>query len=102
MKITLFTDPHLGTERQAHTTRASAKALQQALYQKAMLVVKSSSLPKFCLGDLLDKANNPEATVLQAYNVGIECDSVLSGNHDETNREGVVTTLGAQIGRAHV
>lgn len=95
MKITLFTDPHLGTERQAHTTRASAKALQQALYEKAMLVVKSSSLPKFCLGDLLDRANNPEATVLQAYNVGIECDSVLSGNHDETNREGVVTTLGA-------
>lgn len=95
MDITLFTDPHLGTERQAHTTRASAKFLQTALYTAAMNVIQSSKLPVYCLGDLVDKANNNEATVLQAYNVGIACEGVLSGNHDETNREGVVTTLGA-------
>lgn len=94
-KITLFTDPHLGTERQAHTTRESAKALQFSLYMSARTVVDASPYPVFCLGDLLDKANNPEAIVLQAYEVGSRCKQVLSGNHDETNRLGVVTTLAA-------
>lgn len=94
-KIALFTDPHLGTDRQAHTTRASAKALQQSIYEQTMQVVNSTTLPIYCLGDLFDKANNSEAVLLQGYNAGIECEAVLSGNHDETNRVGVVTSLGA-------
>ena len=44
-KIALFTDPHLGTDRQAHTTRASAKALQQSIYEQTMQVVNSTTLP---------------------------------------------------------
>ena len=93
--ITLFTDPHLGTDRQAHTTRESAKRLRQALFVQAMDVVYNAPHDTFCLGDLFDKANNDEATLLQGYEVANRCRMTLSGNHDELNREGSVTSLQA-------
>lgn len=104
--ITLFTDPHLGVMRQNHTTRASAQRLQDALFDQAMRVVNGSAHPKFCLGDLFDKAFNPERIIAQGIQVASSCISTLSGNHDETNREGTITSLqvvaeaGASVCRA--
>ena len=92
---TIFTDPHLGTRRAAHTTRSSADALRQSLYWQAMSIVNGSPHPKLCVGDLFDKAQNDEATLVQGFNVASQCEMTLSGNHDELNREGVVTSLQA-------
>jgi len=91
---TLFTDPHLGTRRAAHTTRESAKRLTRALFDQAMAVVTGKPLP-ICLGDLFDRAFNDEATLVQGYQVASNCLFTLAGNHDETNREGTVTSLRA-------
>lgn len=91
--ITIFTDPHLGTARQAHTTRESSEALKQALYWQAMSIVNTGSFPKVCVGDLLDKSTNNEVIIGQASDVAKECEWVLAGNHDETNREGTLSTL---------
>lgn len=91
--ITIFTDPHLGTARQAHTTRESSEALKQSLYWQAMSIVKSGPHPKVCVGDLLDKSTNNEVIIGQAHDVASECQWVLAGNHDETNREGTLSTL---------
>ena len=93
--LTIFTDPHLGTSRNAHTTRESSVALKQALYDQAIGIVEHNQNPKFCAGDLFDKAFNPEAVIVQGYNVASRCWMTLSGNHDETNREGTVTSLRA-------
>lgn len=93
--ITLFTDPHLGTDRGAHTTRQSSARLKQALFDQAMSIVKSTEHPLYCLGDLFDKATNSEATILQGYEVASKCALTIAGNHDLLNREGVVTSLSA-------
>jgi len=93
--LTIFTDPHLGTSRAAHTTRASSAALKMSLYWQAMGIVRTAENPVMCVGDLFDKAFNNEETLVQGYNVASRCWHTLSGNHDETNREGTTTSLRA-------
>ena len=93
MKVTLYTDPHLGVDRQAHTTRASAKRLQESLYWQAMSIVNAGDNPTFCLGDLFDRAFNQERIIAQGIAVASKTRMTLSGNHDETNREGTITSL---------
>ena len=91
--ITIFTDPHLGTARQAHTTRESSAELQKSLYWQAMSIINTGDYPKVCVGDLLDKSTNNEVIIGQAHDVAKGCEWVLAGNHDETNREGTLSTL---------
>lgn len=91
--ITIFTDPHLGTARQAHTTRESSAELQKSLYWQAMSIINTGEYPKVCVGDLLDKSTNNEVIIGQAHDVAKGCEWVLAGNHDETNREGTLSTL---------
>ena len=92
-EYTLFTDPHLGTRRAAHTTRESAKRLTQALFDQA---VKATDGPSpLCLGDLFDRACNEEAILVQGFNVASYCMWTLAGNHDSTNRSDTVTSLDA-------
>ena len=94
MRITLFTDPHLGTRRAAHTTRESSKKLTAALYEQAMRIVTSAENP-VCLGDLFDKSANPEEIIVQGFNVASRCRWTLAGNHDCSNRADTVTSLDA-------
>lgn len=93
MIYNLFTDPHLGTKRAAHTTRDSAERLKSMLYTNAL--VASEPMNSICLGDLFDKAYNDESTLIQGYTVAHRCLQTLSGNHDETNRVGAITSLQA-------
>ncbi len=94
MRITLFTDPHLGTRRTAHTTRESSKKLTAALYEQAMRIVTNAENP-VCLGDLFDKSANPEEIIVQGFNVASRCRWTLAGNHDCSNRADTVTSLDA-------
>lgn len=93
--ITIFTDPHLGVSRTAHTTRDSSKLLQDQLYIQAKNIVGGAKHPLICVGDLFDKAFNPERILVQGYNVASRCKKTLAGNHDMSNREGTVTSLDA-------
>ena len=90
---TLFTDPHIGTRRAAHTTRESAKKLTQALYDQALKAIDGPN--PICLGDLFDRACNDEAILVQGFNVASYCMWTLAGNHDSTNRSDTVTSLDA-------
>lgn len=94
MELTLFSDPHIGTRRAAHTTRESAKRLAGRLYYQALDIVSSKPNP-VCGGDLFDRSFNDEDTLVQGYNIASRCLLTLAGNHDETNREGTVTSLRA-------
>ena len=94
MKLTLFTDPHLGTRRAAHTTRDSSKKLTAALYEQAMRIGTNAENP-VCLGDLFDKSANPEEIIVQGFNVASRCRWTLAGNHDCSNRADTVTSLDA-------
>ncbi|QYW06498.1 putative DNA repair exonuclease [Pseudomonas phage UAntarctica] len=91
--LTIFTDPHLGTSRAAHTTRDSSKRLQDELFFQAMAIVSTGDHPKVCVGDLFDKSFNPEHIIAQGFNVASKCSWTLAGNHDETNREGTLPSL---------
>jgi DNA repair exonuclease SbcCD nuclease subunit len=91
---TLFTDPHLGTRRAAHTTRESSKRLTLALFKQAWDVIEDAEKP-ICLGDLFDRAFNDESILVQGYEIASNCMWTLAGNHDETNREGTITSLRA-------
>lgn len=93
MKYNLFSDPHLGTKRAAHTTAESAQRLKDMLYTNALGA--SRPLNSLCLGDLFDRAYNDEVTLVQGYQIAHRCEYLLSGNHDETNRQGATTSLHA-------
>lgn len=92
--FTLFTDPHLGTRRAAHTTRESSKRLTLALFKQAWDIIEDAEKP-ICLGDLFDRAFNDESILVQGYEIARNCMWTLAGNHDETNREGTITSLRA-------
>jgi len=91
----LFSDPHLGTKRAAHTTAESAQRLKDRLYTSALMASDALHGINICGGDLFDRAYNDETTLLQGYNIAHRCRFVLSGNHDETNRQGAMTSLHA-------
>ena len=91
----LFSDPHLGTKRAAHTTAESAQRLKNMLYTNALVASDPAHGPSVCGGDLFDRAYNDEVTLVQGYNIAHRCRQVLSGNHDETNRQGATTSLHA-------
>lgn len=92
MIYNLFTDPHLGVSRKAHTTAESSERLNQALFDAA-LRAKATTQPNICLGDLFDKTFNPERVVIQGIRVASGPTITLAGNHDETNRVGTKCSL---------
>lgn len=94
MKLRIFTDPHLGVSRQAHTTRESAKKLARKLYETALSAKAHGTEPRVNIiaGDLFDKTYNSEAVILQGMNVAEDC-IVLAGNHDLPNRADVQCSL---------
>lgn len=94
-KLTIFTDPHIGTSRQAHTTRESSAELKLSLYHQAMAIVETATNPVICVGDLFDRACNPESVIVQGYNIASRCWMTLAGNHDLLNRLDTVTSLQA-------
>lgn len=93
MIYNLSSDYHLGTRRAAHTTRDSARKLQQLLYTQAL--VATEPLNSICLGDVFDRPYNDETTLVQGHTIASRCELVLSGNHDEPGRESATTSLRA-------
>lgn len=96
-KTVLFTDPHLGLDRVAHTTTRSRKLLRDHLYNTSLSVVKEARAIQadniFCLGDLFDTFSNKEEVILQGAVVARECSLVLGGNHDQINNVDVRGSL---------
>ena len=92
MTWNIFSDPHLGVGRQAHTTAESSKRLDKALFNAAMQA-KSDKMPNFIAGDLFDKTFNSERVICQGIAVASVDTVTLAGNHDETNREGTTCSL---------
>ena len=91
MILNIFTDPHLGTRRSAHTTPESSKRLTTRLFTAA-IEAKHPEYQNVIAGDLFDKTFNSEAVIVQGILVA-EGAIVLAGNHDETNREGGISSL---------
>ena len=92
MTWNIFSDPHLGVGRQAHTTAESSKRLDKAIFAAAMQA-KSEEHPNFIAGDLFDKTFNSERVICQGIAVAAGNTVTLAGNHDETNREGTICSL---------
>ncbi len=101
MKIGIFTDPHLGKVLSANTTLESRKRLQNDLYSHVKGIMQTEGVGEwFCLGDLLDKYQNTEATFLQALDISSRLELLMAGNHDVVNdvtRIGTMQTLQAVL-----
>lgn len=97
MKIAVFTDPHLGLTRSAHTTTNSSARLKEALFKSARLTVldaqENGADMIICEGDLFDSYSNPEWVIEQAASLMPDVDLVLAGNHDLRNRKDSVSSL---------
>lgn len=88
----IFTDPHLGRKAGAHTTKKSSELLDEAICDNA-LDASLSEDTTVCAGDLFDKSHNHEIDILKGLTVAKQCDLVVSGNHDESNRENTRTSI---------
>lgn len=93
MIVNLFSDVHLGISRKAHTTQSSSDLWNEAIYLWGM-AAREKYTASICAGDLFDKTFNHEKYILQGYNIAKDT-IVLSGNHDETNRDDTVSSLKA-------
>lgn len=94
----IFTDPHQGLNRKAHTTQKSREKLAEALCEGTRFASETGSpLSVVCAGDLFDQHSNSEATILAAAKSIRCCDVVLAGNHDSLNEseaEGSLDIIG--------
>lgn len=92
--IVIYTDPHLGVRRGAHTTPLTSARLQRTcLLTTLELLHKNKADRYFCLGDMFHEYSNPEEIIREALPVMQATDLVLSGNHDLVNREMKVGSL---------
>lgn len=90
--LNLFTDPHIGLGARTNTSASSTKALDQSLYTKAACIVnKYDNL--ICAGDLFHRSHNREGVIAQGAKIANECDLMLGGNHDNTNRSDDISSL---------
>jgi len=96
MKVLIYTDPHIGLNRLANTTQASAQRLGEKNFlwvQYLLELFKQKDMLAFCLGDLFDQYSNDEAVIKQAMELIQHTDIVLAGNHDISNRKDKVSSL---------
>ena len=98
MKTAFFTDPHIGLVRAANTTSKSRELLREHLYDHTMATIakikdENPGIAIVCLGDLFDTYSNEERYVKQGADIMRQCDILLSGNHDMSNREDVIGSL---------
>lgn len=93
--ITIFSDPHLGRQLQAHTTAASRERMAESIFNAAYGIAASNFElgHVICAGDLFDKFQNAEAAILQGARVVQRCSVTMAGNHDLTNDAGKVGSL---------
>ena len=90
----IFSDPHLGLERKAHTTKESRKRLKGRLSEKALSIISpAGSGAVVCAGDLFDTFSNSELDIVSAAGVAQFCDVILAGNHDSLNQADAVGSL---------
>jgi DNA repair exonuclease SbcCD nuclease subunit len=98
MRVLIYSDPHLGLRRKAHTSLKSSKRLRDALLGKALeacrdKVAEHECEVSICAGDLFDTYSNSEETISEAAEVVRSTTLILAGNHDLENREGSVGSL---------
>lgn len=95
--LIVYTDPHLGLQRAAHTTPESKKRLQDAQFAvvEKIHAMKGNAEANgygetdelICVGDFFDTYSNPEEVIQRAAPLLSEVDKCLSGNHDVVGRE---------------
>lgn len=81
--LVFYTDPHLGRTMQAHTTQASRKRLAESIFQTARGITQMPGI-KICAGDLFDKFQNNEETILMGGEIALRTRYTMAGNHDLT------------------
>ena len=92
----IFSDPHLGLNRRAHTTKTSRVALADAIHHKALEIASEGKRlgdTVVCAGDLFDTFSNSEEAIINASAVASRCNVILAGNHDSSNRADVRGSL---------
>lgn len=85
MKILIYSDPHIGLQRQANMTPDSNRRREENSL-KTLSETTEDYEAVFCLGDFFDKVSNPEEVILSAVPIAQQTDIILAGNHDEANR----------------
>jgi DNA repair exonuclease SbcCD nuclease subunit len=90
----VFSDPHLGLNRKAHTTPQSRKDLAEAIHEAAFNAASAGNPETaICAGDLFDKFSNSEEVIIESVKVAEQCDLILAGNHDSLNQSDVQGSL---------
>jgi len=88
----IFTDPHIGRRAGAHTSHESSTWLDSAIHSNA-LTASATNDTVVCVGDLFDKSHNKEVDLLKGLEVAEQCDLILAGNHDLSNRDNTKTSI---------
>ena len=95
----IFTDPHEGLKRNSNTTQKSQQLFRDHLHEIAMELAskgepfRTNRGGSICVGDLFDKSENSEDTILKGLAVAQQCKFVLAGNHDIKNITDSVTSF---------
>ena len=96
MRLLIYSDPHLGVKRQAHTTYKSAADLRRKVFETPFTFLETSKREcarALCLGDLFDSFSNDEATLLEGLQLWESTTYIMAGNHDVSGRADEVSSL---------
>lgn len=93
MIITLYSDPHIGLQRQAHTTAMSAARWRKKLFETSDEILNTAGRVSICLGDLFDSHSNDEQSISLGYALASRTNVILAGNHDVDNRRDKLSSL---------
>ena len=92
--LKIFSDTHIGLNRNSHTTPASRAELRKALYDQAFHLSENNlRFTTCCLGDLFDSFWADGNTVKQGFEIFKRLDICLTGNHDFSNRTTALSSM---------
>ncbi len=98
MKLRIFSDPHIGVNRQANTSTASRKKIAERAAEVPKRLLQKGEAG-ICLGDMFDKYRADPGSMLSALSILDDCYLCLAGNHDTIND---VDSVGSLAFLAHV
>jgi len=93
MKLRIFSDPHIGVNRQANTSTTSRKKIAQRAVDVTLSRLVNREEHGVCAGDLFDKYRVEPGAMLQAMRILDRCYICMAGNHDTINDRDSIGSL---------
>jgi len=93
VKLLIFSDPHLFTDRKQNFTRDSSERREKKSQETLKQILDSEDHVKICVGDFFNSFSNSETKIVESEEFALKVDFILAGNHDHSKNDNVHSSL---------